>query len=230
MIILSADTSTRYLAMGLTQVDHVLADVLLDCGRTHAERFLTSLNALLAQTSLSLKDVDALAVTNGPGSFTGLRIAMSHFKGLACGLEKPLVAVPTLDALCRMHAFANQVVCPLMDAKMDEVFSAVYRFEGDTRSMIREPHASSIADALHGLAPETVFFGDGAQRYTDEIRALLPGAVILGERHGVLHASAIAAEARALLEAGNSASPDDVHPVYLRKSQPEELRDKAASR
>ncbi|MDZ4861787.1 MAG: tRNA (adenosine(37)-N6)-threonylcarbamoyltransferase complex dimerization subunit type 1 TsaB, partial [Candidatus Hydrogenedentes bacterium] len=176
---LAADTSTPVNTVAVCEGERILAEAVVDCGRAHAERLMGTVDWVLREAGLSLNDLELLAVSIGPGSFTGLRIGVSAWKGLAFASGLPLVGVPTLDALTRLGAFHDATVCPMLDAKMKEVFAAVYRFEGGAREKIVSDRVVPI-DALLNEAPaDTVFFGDGAELYHDAILAGRPGARVL---------------------------------------------------
>jgi tRNA threonylcarbamoyl adenosine modification protein YeaZ len=213
--------------VALCETGHVLAETDIDCGRHHTERLLETLDWLLRQTNLQLADLDGLAVSVGPGSFTGVRVGVAACKGLALGAGLPLVGVSTLDALARCAGPAEGVVCPVLDAKMGEVFANVYDVTTAKAVKRGNERVCRIEDLVETLEGGASFLGDGAVLYRDRIEAALPGAVVLGQRFAVPRASAVAAEAFALLESGCAGDPADVMPVYLRMSQAEEARVRA---
>ena len=229
MKILAADTGTAINTVAITDGPHVLGEVTIQCGRAHSERLLETVEWLLAETALSLKDLDALAIARGPGSFTGLRIGIATLKGLAMGAGLPLVGVSTLDALAREGALYDGTVCPMVDARMGEVFGAIYRFDGGQRSCLKEAMVGSVEDVMAGLEGPVCCFGDGADAYAERVCATMTHD---SARHisGVTpRASHVAAEGQALLERGASGDPAEVTPVYLRKSQAEVNRDRVAA-
>ncbi len=228
MIVLSADTSTPVNTVALMDDDHLLVETVVHCGRKHAERLLETVDWVLDEGGLALKDVQLLAVSHGPGSFTGLRVGISAWKGLALALSLPLVGVSTLDAIARLACAAQGTVCVLLDAKMKEVYGAVYEVRDGAVIKRAEDRVAPVHDLLSGLPQGTYFIGDGALLYLDDIRTSVPGALLAPAYLGVPRASTVAAEALSQWAAGVSGDAGAVNPVYLRKSQPEELRDKAA--
>jgi len=152
MLILSSDTSTAYYSVALTRDRHVLAEVSVEGGRKHSERLLETVDWLLRETGRELSDVDMLAVAHGPGSFTGLRVGVAAWKGLALGAGLPLVGVSTLDAMSRMPEMHDGWACPMLDAKMQEVYGAVYRFEDGTRTSVKPASACPVERLLDGLS------------------------------------------------------------------------------
>ncbi len=229
MIILAADTSTPIITVCAAREDHILAETVVHGGRKHAERLLDTVDWVLDQAGLSPDRIDALAVSRGPGSFTGLRVGIAAWKGLALGWRRPLVGVPTLDALGRAVPTRDGWVCTLLDAKMGEVFGAVYEFREGRRHKRMEDRVGPVEALLEDVPEGALFLGDGADRYRSRIEARRPGAVFAPPYASVPRASLVAAEARARLEAGDTADAGAVNPVYLRQSQPEETRKKAVT-
>lgn len=228
MIILSADTSTSYYSVGACQDGHVLAEVSVDGERKHSERLLETTDWLLHACGLQLGDVDMLAISHGPGSFTGLRIGVSAWKGLALGAGLPLVGVSTLDAMARLSGLRDGCVCPLLDAKMQEVYGAVYEFSAGVRTNTRPETVGPVEDLLAGAPENVLFVGDGAKIYRDRIVSALPGAHFAASENDYPRASAVANEAAYVLTQGASSDAASVRPVYLRKSQAERMREAPA--
>lgn len=233
-IILAADTSTGINTVALCRLVEnaprpmeVLAEISVQCGRRHAERLLPITDFVLHEAGLSFNDVTLLAVSSGPGSFTGLRLGIATWKGLALARDLPLVAVPTLDALSLLADIHTGRVCTLLDARMDEVYGAIYEFREGIRACPFPVYVGPVEDLSSEWTPDTLFLGDGAVRYADRIRARQPGAICLGSHHGGPRAAAVAAEALAMLAKGCNTNADLVEPVYLRKSQAEVNRDEA---
>ena len=224
---LGVDTSTPVNTVALCEKGRIVAETSVDCGRAHAERLMATVDWVLAEAGVGLGAIDLLAVSIGPGSFTGLRIGVAAWKGLALAGGLPLIGVPTLDAMTRIGAFRDTVVCPLLDAKMSEVFGAVYRFGPKGREKLADDCVLPISNFL-SLAPEdAVFFGDGADLYHEAIHAARPDAAILGGGFRAPRASAVCLEAEEMFARGCDTSAAVVKPVYLRMSQPEVVRAKA---
>ena len=232
--ILAADTTTAVNTVALCEFAegadsstfHVQTEVYSLCGRRHSERLISTIDWVLNESRISLSDVDVLALSNGPGSFTGLRIGVSTFKGLALGVSKPLVAVPTLDAMARavQPLGAEAVVlCPLLDARMGEVFGALYRFEDGKRQKLTEDRVCPVEELLREVCGPVVVYGEGAEVYRERIQAA-GSAIDIRDDVSVPRAWAVAAEAIDLLAAGAPSEAGLVSPVYLRKSQAEQNR------
>ena len=227
MKILAADTTTSINTVALCDDAHVLAETIVDCPRAHTKRLVETVHWVLGQGGAAFDDLDALAVSVGPGSFTGLRVGVAAFKGFALGTGLPLVGVPTLDAMSRLGPFDR--VCPLLDAKMSEVFAAAYVFEGGERKALLENYLGPIDDLLDHLDGPFTFLGDGASVYRAPILERRPRAVFAPPTCNGPRASAVAAEAHAMIESGHVADAEAVTPVYLRKSQAEQARERSAA-
>jgi tRNA threonylcarbamoyladenosine biosynthesis protein TsaB len=225
--ILAADTSTDILTVGLCADGELLAHTVTRCGRAHSERLLETTQWVLTEAGLTLTDLDALAIAHGPGSFTGLRIGVATWKGLALGASKPLVAVPTLDAIARTAVGCVGPLCVALDAKMGEVFGAW--FDGSASGLARTgpDRVCTMEALLEGAPAGAVYLGDGATRYADAILTFDPTAWLLPETLAGPRAWAVALEGQARLEAGADGDPALVSPVYLRKSQAELNRERA---
>ncbi len=235
-ILLAADTSTRYCTVAVCRMGadcseplRLLAETAVDRHRLHSERLISTVDWALKEAGVTLQHMGMLAISNGPGSFTGLRIGSAAWKGLALACELPLVAVPTLDAMSRLVPPANMLVVPMLDARMDEVFGAVYRHENGVRLKLT-PDMVCPVETLLAAVPETpglplVVLGDGAERFAGTIHRLCPRAVFMPGPLSMPRASAVALEALSMLAAGTCTDPAAASPVYLRKSQPEMVRD-----
>lgn len=230
MIVLAADTSTSYNSVALCDGGCVLAETAVKAGRRHSERLLATVDWILAEAGTALERVELLAISQGPGSFTGLRVGIAAWKGLALANGLPLVGVPTLDAMARSAAFHRGIVCPLLDARMNEVFGAVYECNGASCAKRSEDRVCPIEIFLDGLEDGALFLGDGALLYRDAIESHNPGALLAPDAYSAPRASNVAFEGLALLAAGTPCDGAALDAVYLRKSQAEEARAASARR
>ena len=221
MIVLAADTSTAINTVAICSGEVVLAESIVDAGRRHSERLLETIQWLLAEATLSLSDIEILAISTGPGSFTGLRVGVATFKGLAAGLRLPLVGVPTLDAMSRLLPIPDATVCPVLDARMKEVFAAAYTYSGPDRRKIVEDKVCAIEAFVELLPAPAWFLGQGATLYASRIRNVMPEARFAPATHNMPRAAAVASEAVTRLDEGDPGDAARVAPVYLRKAQAE---------
>ncbi len=240
-ILLAADTSTRYCTVAVCRMGadysaplRLLAETVVDRHRLHSERLISTADWALKEADVTLQQLGMLAISNGPGSFTGLRIGSAAWKGLALACNLPLVAVPTLDAMSRMPVPADALVVPMLDARMNEVFGAVYRYDRGVRHKLTPdmvcPVESLLAAIPQGLGLPLIVLGDGVERFEETIRRVCPEAAFMPPPLSMPRASAVALEAMSMLAAGACTDPGAVSPVYLRKSQPEMVRDVQAAK
>src|SRR5438093_2583246 len=130
MRVLAVETSTLAGGAALLDGEVVVGEYALDVGATHSERLMGAIDRLLTDAGWTVRDLEGLAVSVGPGSFTGLRIGLSTVKGLALALSIPIVAVPTLDAMAALLPFAALPVCPVLDARQGDVYAPRDRWDG----------------------------------------------------------------------------------------------------
>ena len=227
MLVLGVDTSTDYLAVTVCDGETIRSEYSIIAERRHAERIVEVIDRAISDAGASLSDLDLLAVSVGPGSFTGLRIGVSTMKGLAEGANLPLAGVSTLDAMTWQAEVYDGLVCPLLDARMDEIYGAVYRVNGGHRETIRPAMVGRVEDLLAGIDEPVICFGEGALNYRTRILATSETARIVPSLGNHPRAASVAREAIAAAAAGASTDAALVRPVYLRQSQPEEARRRA---
>ena len=141
MRILAIDSSGLVATVAVVEQDEkavgkTVAEYTINYKKTHSQTLLPMLDEIVRMTELELGSVDAIAVAGGPGSFTGLRIGSATAKGLGLALEKPLIHVPTVDALAYNLCYTDQIVCPIMDARRNQVYTGIYEFEDEKLNII----------------------------------------------------------------------------------------------
>ena len=169
MKILGLDSSGLVAGVAVVEDDVLLAEYTTDYKKTHSQTLLPMLEELRGMIELDMNTLDAIAVASGPGSFTGLRIGSATAKGLGLALKKPLVEVPTLEGLAYNLWGTSKLVCPLMDARRNQVYTAAYEFvpEGESfrlRSVISQmpEDIAEMLKKLNELGREVIFLGRGA--------------------------------------------------------------------
>ena len=237
--ILALDSSGLVASAAVLEDDQILAEYTVNYKKTHSQTLLPMLDELGRMLELDLSTVDAVAVAAGPGSFTGLRIGSATAKGLGLALGVPLVEVPTLDAMAMNLPFTKGLICPIMDARRQEVYSGIYRFNGDQLVVVREQAALPVLSLVEELqtmpaeftAEGIIFLGDGVPPYQiliDEHLAL-PHAYAPANANRQ-RAASVALLGRRLFEAGKCIPAADHAPIYLRKSQAEREREEKERR
>jgi tRNA threonylcarbamoyladenosine biosynthesis protein TsaB len=222
MQLLALDTATAHCGVGLALDGRILAEIGLSHGQTHARHLMAGVRAVLELAEVRLQDVDAFAVTRGPGSFTGLRIGISTAKGMALATGKPIVGVSGLDVLAHQAGVTEGLICPMLDARRNEVYWSLYRKSGTGIESIGPEQVGPAAQAAAKINGPCMFLGSGAQAYREIIEpGLRHPSRWESEMNSVLRAAWVARLAWKRLEQGES---DDLHsfaPVYLRKSDAE---------
>jgi tRNA threonylcarbamoyladenosine biosynthesis protein TsaB len=223
MKILAVDTSTSAGSVAIVDGLRVLAECNLESARTHNRRLLKTVENLLNYLGWTLDDLDGLAVTLGPGSFTGIRIGISTMKTLAWALDKPYVGIPTLDALAAPLHFASFPVCPVLDARKKEVYAAFYHPDGQGLCRRVSPYqVLPPRNLLLQVQTPTLFCGDGWLQYRDTFRKELGDlAMELSGPHHLVRASFVAELARQRFAQGLSDDPVTSVPIYVRPSEAE---------
>jgi len=171
MLFLGLDTSTSCGSIAVVDGSRPLGEWNLNVPRTHAGRLLPGVQHLLRETGLKIEQIDGFAVTTGPGSFTGLRIALTTAKTLSLVTGKPLVGIPTLDVLLENVPFSEGLICPALDARKGEIFAALYKRDpGGTTNRLTD-YLSVPPDTLLEMIQEPLLLlGDAVPVYGEELQ------------------------------------------------------------
>lgn len=173
MKILALETSTTTGSIALSTPTELLAEYQIGIKTNYSDMLLPAIEQLLHATSTPVQDIGAFAIAQGPGSFTALRIGMSVVKGLALATAKPVVAVSTIDVLAQNMLYAHCLVCPLLDARRHEVYTAFFKRSGDAFHRLIPDRAIRPEKLLDEIEENVIFLGDGAARYRDLIASVL---------------------------------------------------------
>lgn len=229
MKILGLDSSGLVAGVAVVENDILLGEYTTDYKKTHSQTLLPMLDELSRMIDLDMNTIDAIAIASGPGSFTGLRIGSATAKGLGLALKKPLVEVPTLEGLAWNLWGTDRVVCPLMDARRNQVYTAAYEFlpSGDGYTMVNIiPQAPAdiyeMIDNINEIGRAVIFLGDGVPVYREiieeNIRVSYAYAPAGCNRQ---RAAGIAALGALYYGMGKTVDAAEHQPEYLRKSQAE---------
>lgn len=228
MKILALDSSGLVASVAIVEDEILLAEYTVNYKKTHSQTLLPMLNEIARMIELDLQTIDAIAVAGGPGSFTGLRIGSATAKGLGLALDKPLVSVPTVDALAYNLYGSSAYICPIMDARRNQVYTGIYRFEGDTfvTELSQVPlGVEELAEKLNALDQTVILLGDGVPVYREMLEKLLTVPHQYAPAHqNRQRASAVAALAEQYIKEGKTETAAQHKPDYLRLSQAERER------
>lgn len=222
MRVLGLDTATWTASVGLIDGDTELVERSLAVTGSHARTLLPMIEETLAAAGMDLRDLDLLAVSIGPGSFTGLRIGLSVAKGLGWASGIPLVGVPTLEALAHAAAPRPGLICPVLDARKREVYGAAFRWAGATLECVAEVDVLPPEQFAARLTPPCTLVGDGVDAYASVWRACLgEGADLVPFADLSPRGSVVARLGAARFRLRGSSSVAQAEPLYVRKSEAE---------
>ena len=174
MKVLAIETSTMAGSVALIDGDELVSEYLLNIDITHSERLLLAIDCVMRDTRIPVDEINGFAISIGPGSFTGLRIGTSTIKGLAYATNKPVVGIPTLDAMAENISFTDYLICPILDARKKQVYTALYKRDAKNRLRKITPDlAIDPRDLLKKIQERVVFLGDGIKVYHTLIKEVL---------------------------------------------------------
>lgn len=225
-LILSIDTATSCSSVALTRGSRtngeVLAILSLSSGKTHSRKLLASIDFIMEGTGVDWSNIEAITVSLGPGSFTGLRIGMATAKGLAFAADKPMIGISTLDGLASKCAPAPWI-CSVLDARKKEVYAAFYRTDSEgLTAPTGVPMVISPEKLAESLSDSVVMVGDGVTTYGELWRSLLHDKVLFAPAH--LHeptASSLGLIGKEKFETGDILDVAEAVPLYIRASDAE---------
>lgn len=232
MKLIALDSSGLVASVAVVEDDILIAEYSIQYKKTHSQTLLPMLDEVRNMIELDLQEVDAIAVAAGPGSFTGLRIGSATAKGLSFAMEKPIVAVPTVDGLAYNLYGTDKIVCPIMDARRSQVYTGIYEFlakeEGYCLSIIKRQCAAAfdeIAQELNELGREVIFLGDGVPVFRERMKEVVRVPYTFAPAHmNRQRAASIGVLGSIYYAQGRAVSGAEYVPEYLRLSQAERQR------
>lgn len=238
MKILAIDSSGLVASVALVEDERLIAEYTIDYKKTHSQTLLPMLDELRRMVELDLSEADAVAVASGPGSFTGLRIGSATAKGIAEALDKPIAEIPTLDAMAYQLFGFDGIICPIMDARRNQVYTGFYSFfEGQANNekeagysfIIEKPQfAADMQDVikeLNEIGRPVMFLGDGVPIQKESIRTGMTVPYWFAPANcNRQHASSVAVLALQYAKEGKLVKAYEHKPEYLRLSQAERER------
>ena len=227
MKILGIESSSLVASAAIVTDDILTAEYTVNFKKTHSQTLLPMIDEIVRMTETELETIDAIAVSGGPGSFTGLRIGSATAKGLGLALKKPLIHISTVDAMAWNLWGARGLVCPIMDAKRNQVYTGIYRMENGLEA-VKEQCAMdmrALAEELNRLGEPVIFLGDGVPVYKEIIEECVKLPVAFAPAHlNRQRAAAVAALGAIYFAEGKTETAAEHGPDYLRKSQAERER------
>ena len=235
MLILGLESSAVSAGAALVRDGRVIGETFLNVGLTHSETLLRLTDECLKNAKMTTEDVDAFAVAAGPGSFTGVRIGISAVKGLAFGSKKPVYGVSTLEALAYGASVEDYLICPVMDARCMQVYTALFEYRGGRQERLTPDSALKLEELgalLASRGGKTLLLGDGAamaKQYFDGHGAR--DIYVFPEVFRYQRASCVAFAAYMRYNNGEPGiGADQLQPGYLRPPQAQREKEKGEKR
>lgn len=228
------DSSGLVASVAIMEDDTLIGEYTINYKKTHSQTLLPMLDEVVNMTETDLESIDAIAIAKGPGSFTGLRIGSATAKGLGLALKKPIVSVPTVEALAYNLYESSGYICPIMDARRNQVYTGIYQWKDGVFTVVEDQCARSIdetIDAINQLGEHVIFLGDGVPVFRDRIKEQATVSVSFAPAHlNRQRAGAVGSLAMEYYRAGKIERAEDYQPEYLRKSQAEREREERNAR
>jgi len=249
MLVIGIESSALVASVAIAEDDRLVAEYTMNNKKTHSQTLLPMLDEIVKASGIALGDIDAIAISRGPGSFTGLRIGSATAKGLGLALDKPLIEVPTLDAMAfDLYGAAGSLICPIMDARRQEVYSGIYEFVPvsrlDGERLKYAPKAeplkgedplvlvntvpesagpvTGVIEKLNAMGRSVIYLGDGVPAYAELIaQGMKVPYSFAPAQLSRQRAGAVAILGMRMLGHGLTVGAAEHAPTYLRVSQAE---------
>ena len=233
MKLLAIESSGLVASAAIVTEDALLAEYTVNFKKTHSQTLLPMVEEIVSMLGIDLKEMDAIAVSAGPGSFTGLRIGSATAKGLGLALKKPVVPVPTTQGIAANLYGAEGIICPLMDARRNQVYTGLYRYNKEGFVIVEDQMAvmiDEIIEKVNAIGEPVTYLGDGVEAFAGTLKEKTTVPFSFAPLHASKQrAGALGARAVELYKAGVMQSAAEHEPDYLRLSQAErELKEKQA--
>ena len=233
MKILAIESASLVASVAIAQDDKLIAEYSVNHKKTHSQTLLPMIDEIVRMTDTDLNTLDAIAISGGPGSFTGLRIGSATAKGLALALKIPVVHVPTIDAMAYVMYGFDGLICPMLDAKRAQVYSGLYHFK-DEFEIVKPQCAIDLKefiDEINEIGEPVIFLGDGVDAGYHIIEENIKVPYRLAPAHvNRQRAAAVAVLGQKYFAEGKIVSAENEAPEYLRVSQAErEMAEKRRS-
>lgn len=224
MKLLAIDSATEAASCAVIDDDKLLGEITFNYKKQHSVIIMNMIDYLLKNLKISIDDLDGFAVSKGPGSFTGLRIGMAVVKGLSEGSKKPFVSVSSLDTMAYSLAYTNGIICPIIDALRNNVYTALFTFENNKLNKISDYMAISVDDLIKMLRDYNLpvtFIGDAVPKFREILETKLDKVNFSPAHLNLVKASGLCELGISLMREGKFDNPLSSAPIYLRKSQAE---------
>ena len=229
MKILGIDSSGLVASAAIADEKNIIAEFTVNNKQTHSQTLLPMIEKVVDMSGIELEQIDAIAIAAGPGSFTGLRIGSATAKGIGLALKKPVVSVPTLDGLAYRVSVFDGIICPIMDARRNQVYTGIYKMDKGNLVCLSEQKAVDIHEIMEELEKydeKVIFLGDGVEVQRETIEKEFKKEYCFAPIHlSKQSAAAVAVLGDIYFNQGKAEDAAEHKPIYLRKSQAERERE-----
>jgi len=221
MKVLAIDTSTASASAAVVSDGRLLGEITLNPNKAHSQIIMPVIEKLLSQLDINIRDIDVFAATQGPGSFTGLRVGISTVKGLGDAQNKPVIGISTMEAMSHMFGFRNDYICTLIDARRNQVYFGLYQYVDGNVTTVMEPDVEDISILLSKLSclnKPIIFTGDCVEKFVGPIRENMGSNAIMPMRAycvSTATSAAILAEKMYLKKEYRKIEPDYMIKAYV---------------
>ncbi len=222
MKFLAIDSCTNVATGAIMEDDVLIAQFSLNNKITHSTKLLPQIEYMMKNAEIEFSDIDLFAVTVGPGSFTGERIGVATAKALAHAVNKPMIGVSALKAMAYNLKYTDYLICPIMDARREQVYTASYKWEQDKLITLKEDRAMALDELLNEIDENVIFLGDGVPVFKEKIIEKIGDKAHFAPAN-LLHINGggVAEAAKEEYKKGNVCDYASLIPTYLRLSQAE---------
>ncbi len=229
MKILGIDSSGLVASAAIADEKNIIAEFTVNNKQTHSQTLLPMIEKVVDMSGIELEQIDAIAIAAGPGSFTGLRIGSATAKGIGLALKKPVVSVPTLEGLAYRVSVFDGIICPIMDARRNQVYTGIYKMDKGNLVCLSEQKAVDIHEIIEELEKydeKVIFLGDGVEVQRETIEKEFKKEYCFAPIHlSKQSAAAVAVLGDIYFNQGKAEDAAEHKPIYLRKSQAERERE-----
>ncbi|CDB89487.1 putative uncharacterized protein [Clostridium sp. CAG:253] len=229
MKILGIDSSGLVASAAIADEKNIIAEFTVNNKQTHSQTLLPMIEKVVDMSGIELEQIDAIAIAAGPGSFTGLRIGSATAKGIGLALKKPIVSVPTLEGLAYRVSVFDGIICPIMDARRNQVYTGIYKMDKGNLVCLSEQKAVDIHEIMEELEKydeKVIFLGDGVEVQRETIEKEFKKEYCFAPIHlSKQSAAAVAVLGDIYFNQGKAEDAAEHKPIYLRKSQAERERE-----
>ena len=229
MKILGIDSSGLVASAAIADEKNIIAEFTVNNKQTHSQTLLPMIEKVVDMSGIELEQIDAIAIAAGPGSFTGLRIGSATAKGIGLALKKPVVSVPTLEGLAYRVSVFDGIICPIMDARRNQVYTGIYKMDKGNLVSLSEKKAVDIHEIMEELEKydeKVIFLGDGVEVQRETIEKEFKKEYCFAPIHlSKQSAAAVAVLGDIYFNQGKAEDAAEHKPIYLRKSQAERERE-----